>query len=154
MATVLVIIHGLVAVALLGAIAHQTLAAWVPAGPKPGSFFGRFRAVQSASFANAIVVLYVISALLGAIIYPYFKIDIGPNLERDRSLASHWLFRPQGGFRCYWRSIIARLLGLLATASFDEPPRTRFALTAVLAFIVWWSFLVGHVVNNIMGFGS
>ena len=38
------------------------------------------------SFANAIVVLYVISALLGAIIYLYFKVDIRPNLERDR----HW----------------------------------------------------------------
>ena len=82
----LVIIHGLVAVALLGAITHQTLAAWAPAGAKPGSFFGRFRAVPSASFANAIVVLYVISALLGAIVYLYFKVDIGPNLERDR----HW----------------------------------------------------------------
>ena len=71
MATVLVIIHGLVAVALLGAITHQTLAAWVPAGAKPNSFFGRFRAVKSASFTNAIVVLYVISALLGAILYHF-----------------------------------------------------------------------------------
>lgn len=29
----------------------------------------------------------------------------------------------------------------------------RGALTLLLAFIVWWSFLVGHVVNNIGGFG-
>jgi hypothetical protein len=36
----------------------------------------------------------------------------------------------------------------------DEPARTRAALTLILAFIVWWSFLVGHVANNIMGFGS
>ena len=27
------------------------------------------------------------------------------------------------------------------------------ALTLILAFIVWWSFLIGHVLNNIMGFG-
>jgi hypothetical protein len=38
-----------------------------------------------------------------------------------------------------------------------QPPaadhlRTRAALTAVLAFIVWWSFLVGHILNNIRGF--
>ena len=65
MATALLIIHGLVAVALLGAITHQTLASWAPAGAQPGSFFGRFRAVQPAAFANAIVVLYVVSALLG-----------------------------------------------------------------------------------------
>ena len=66
MATALLIIHGLVAVALLGAITHQTLATWAPAGAAPGSFFGRFRAVPSAAFANAIVVLYVVSAILGA----------------------------------------------------------------------------------------
>ena len=36
----------------------------------------------------------------------------------------------------------------------DEPAQTRAVLTAILAFIVRWSFLIGHVVNNIMGFGS
>src|SRR5262245_1451980 len=86
MAIALVIIHGLVAVALLGAISHQTLAAWAPAGARPGSFFGRFRTIPSASFANAIVVLYLTSALLGAILYLYFRVDVRPVLERDR----HW----------------------------------------------------------------
>ena len=86
MATVLVIIHGLVAVALLGAITHQMLAEWAPAGARPGSFFGRFRAVQSAAFTNAIVVLYTVSAMLGATTYFYFKVDINPTLELDR----HW----------------------------------------------------------------
>ena len=86
MATALLIVHGLVAVALLGAITHQTLATWAPARARPGSFFGRFRAVPSASFANAVVVLYVVSALLGAIVYLYFRVDIRPGLER----AGHW----------------------------------------------------------------
>ena len=36
----------------------------------------------------------------------------------------------------------------------DELAQTRTALTSILAFIVWWSFLTGHVANNIMGFGS
>ena len=86
MATALLIVHGLVAVALLGAITHQTLATWAPARARPGSFFGRFRAVPSASFANAIVVLYAVSALLGAIVYLYFRVDIRPELEH----AGHW----------------------------------------------------------------
>ena len=67
-ATALLIIHGLVAVALLGAITHQTLATWAGARERPGSFFGRFRAVPSASFANAVVVMYAVSALLGGIV--------------------------------------------------------------------------------------
>ena len=27
-------------------------------------------------------------------------------------------------------------------------------LTAILAFVVWWNFLVGHIINNVRGFGS
>ena len=42
MATALLIIHSLVAVALLGAITHKTLATWVPSRLRSGSFFGRF----------------------------------------------------------------------------------------------------------------
>jgi hypothetical protein len=96
MATALVIIHGLVAVALLGAITHQTLATWAPAGSRPGSFFGRFRAVPSASFTNAIVVLYAVSALLGAVVYLYFRVDVRPELERDGHWQALGLLRPQG----------------------------------------------------------
>ena len=51
MATALLIIHGLVAVALLGAITHQTIAAWVPTRGQRGSFFSRFRAVSPGSLA-------------------------------------------------------------------------------------------------------
>jgi hypothetical protein len=36
----------------------------------------------------------------------------------------------------------------------DEHARARKALTAMLAFITWWNFLVGHVVNNFRGFGA
>ena len=154
MATVLLIIHGLVAVALLGAITHQTLAAWVPASARPRSFFGRFRAVPSASFANAVVVLYAASALLGAILYLYFRVDIRPDLER----VGHWQAL---GFFDIKEHFVAIGLALLPAywvcwrrARGDEPARTRAALTSILAFIVWWSFLTGHVLNNIKGFGG
>ena len=50
--------------------------------PGPRSFFGRFRAVPSASFANAIVVLYSVTALLGAVVYLYFRFDISPTWKR------------------------------------------------------------------------
>ena len=36
----------------------------------------------------------------------------------------------------------------------DERSRTKVALTTILGFVVWWGFLVGHVMNDIMGFGS
>jgi len=154
MATVLVILHGLVAIALLGAITHQTLATWAPASSPAGSFFGRFRAVPSASFANAIVLLYVATALLGAVVYLRFKVDIQPYMERDR----HWRAL---GFFDLKEDFVAIGLGLLPAywtswrrPLVDEHAGTGAALTAVLAFIVWWGFLVGHVLNDMMGFGS
>jgi hypothetical protein len=91
-ATVLVIVHGLVAVALLGAITHQTLATWAPAGATPGSFFSRFRAVPPASFANAIIILYLVAAVLGAVVYLDFRVDVRPQLERDHHFAALGLF--------------------------------------------------------------
>src|SRR5258708_37768578 len=67
--TTLLIVHGLLAVALLGAITHQAAAVLLPAARPAGSFTGRFRAVPAPGYANAGVVLYVLTAILGAIIY-------------------------------------------------------------------------------------
>ena len=154
MATTLLIIHGLVAVALLGAISHQTLATWAPAHARPGSFFGRFRAVPSASYANAIVVLYTVSAVLGGILYLDFRVDIRPDLER----AGHWpalgLFDLKEHFISIGVALLPAYWGCWRRPQPDEPARTRAALTAILAFIVWWSFLIGHILNNLRGFGA
>ena len=153
MATILLILHGLVAVALLGAITHQTLAVCAPPRTKPLSFFGRFRAVPGAGFTNAVVVLYLVSWLLGGIVYLYFKIDVQPNLERDR----HWHAM---GYLDLKEDFVAIGLGLLPPYWFcwrrpvdGQNALIRVAVTILLAFIIWWSFLVGHVVNNIGGFG-
>ena len=154
MAITLLIIHGLVAVALLGAITHQALAAWVPTRARPGSFFGRFRAVPSASFASAIVVLYAVSALLGAIVYLFFRVDVRPALER----AGHWqtlgLFDIKEHFVGIGLAVLPAYWICWRKARAGESTRARTALTSILAFIVWWSFLIGHVVNNIGGFGA
>jgi len=152
--TTILIVHGLVAVALLGAITHQTLAICAPPNAKPQSFFGRFRAIPAARFANAIVVLYLTSWLLGAVVYLYFKIDIQPTLERDR----HWHAM---GFFDLKEDFVVIGLGVLPAYWFcwrrsvdSQHHQIRTTLTVLLAFIVWWSFLVGHVLNDIKGFGS
>lgn len=153
MATTLLILHGLVAVALIGAITHQTLATWAPLKAKPNTFFGRFRAIESAGFTNAIVVLYLISWLLGAVVYLYFKVDIQPSLERDH----HWHAL---GFFDLKEDFTAIGLGVLPAywSCWHQPVdgrsyQIRTVLTLLLTFIVWWAFLVGHVMNNIGGFG-
>ena len=131
MATVLVIIHGLVAVALLGAITHQTLATLAPANSRAGSFFGRFRAVPSPAFTNAIVLLYVVAALLGAVVYLYFRVDIRPVLERDGHWQALGFFDLKEHFNSIglallpaywvcWRQPLADELGALARRPFNH----------------------------------
>jgi hypothetical protein len=147
----LLILHGLVAVALLGAITHQTIAAWVPAHGRHGSFLTRFRGVPSGSFTNAVVVLYAVSALLGAVLYLPFRTDVRTDLER----AGQWQALGLFDLKEHFVSIGLALLPAywVCWRQQDELSRTPAALTLILAFIVWWSFLIGHVLNNIMGFG-
>jgi hypothetical protein len=152
--TVLLIVHGLLAVALLGAITHQTASVWLPARKPAGSFVGRFRSVPAPSYANAIIVLYVCTAILGGVIYAEYRITVRLVLEQLELWKANGVFELKEHFAAiglgmlpaywfYWRAPLAQ-----------EHTRTRAILTAMLAFIVWWNFLAGHILNNIRGFGS
>ena len=93
-------------------------------------------------------------ALLGGIVYAYFRVDIRPDLER----AGHWpalgLFDLKEHFVAIGFALLPAYWVCWRQPRADEPPQTRVALTSLLAFIVWWSFLIGHVLNNLRGFGS
>jgi hypothetical protein len=153
MVTVLVIIHGLFAVALLGAITHQALATLAPARARHGSFFGRFRSVPSAAFVDAIIVLYAVSAILGAIVYFQFGIGIKPALENSNHWKSLGLFDIKEHFVAIGAALLPAYRICWRQERVNDLARRRSALTLILAFIVWWSFLVGHIMNNILGFG-
>ena len=154
MTTILLITHGLLAVALLGAITHQAISVWLPARKAADSFVGRVRGVQAASYVTAIVVLYIATAILGGIIYPEYRLNVRVVLEQlelrlangSFELKEHFVAVGLGMLPAYWHFWRKPLA--------NDPARTRAVLTAVLAFTVWWSFLVGHVLNNIRGFGS
>jgi hypothetical protein len=142
------------AVALLGALTHQALSVGWPAKKRTGSFFNNVRAVSSTSYTNAVIVLFLITACFGAVIYPAYRLGIRVVLQDYR------MHVPEGSFEL--KEHLATIgLGLLpAYWYFWRKPLaanvafTRAALSIILAIIVWWNFLVGHVLNNIRGFGS
>lgn len=147
--TVLLIVHGLLSVALLGAVTHQALAA--SSGPgRRGSFFGRFRSVDPALYTRAILVLYVVTAILGGILYATYRLEVRPLLE-DLDLP-----RANGAFETK-EHFAALGLGLLPAywacwqSRRGQSPRDRELYTWTLALIVWAGFLIGHVLNNIKG---
>ena len=151
MIQILLILHGLMAVGLLGAITHQAFSvARRPVAPPPG-FIDRFRGVSPPTFTNAIVVLFVATFVLGGLLYPRYRIDVRTTLEDLQLRSANGVFEIKEHFA-------ALGLGLLpAYWLFWRPPlavelaAARKYLTWMLAFFVWWNFLVGEVLNNIKG---
>src|SRR4051794_8479848 len=150
MIVILLIAHALVAVTLVGAITHQTIGVWLPARTRGDSFVGRVRAVSPASYANAIVVLYLTTVALGAIIYPSYRLNVRIVLEQMQLYAANGSFELKEHFVTLGLGMLPAYWYFWREGGTDHA-RTRAALTALLAFVVWWSFVVGHVLNNIRG---
>ena len=148
----LLIIHGLLAFLLLGAITHQVVSLWAPAHARRGNIFARFSAVPGVAYVNAIIVLYVVTAMVGGWIYTLYRISARLTLEQGQFWKTFGAFELKEHF-------IALGLALLPAywyfwRSTDEHPRTRLILTTLLAFIIWWGFIVGHLTNNIRGLAT
>jgi hypothetical protein len=150
MATFLVIVHGLLAVALLGSITHQAVSVVWPARSKAG-FVPAYRSVSGPIYANANVILFLAVAGLGGLIYPTYRVWVRTYLESARLLSAVGSFEVKEQF-------ISIGLGLLPFYWLlwrhpDPAGRTaRTAVTLMLCFIVWFAFIVGHVLNNVRGF--
>jgi hypothetical protein len=151
MIQVLLILHGLIAIGLLGAVTHQAFSVGYRTRSPKGGFIARFRGVNSPTFSTAIVVMFALTFLLGGLLYPRYRIDVRPMLEDLQLRAANGAFEAKEHFAAvglgllpmywrYWRPPLAL-----------EHAATRRYLTWMLAFIVWWNFLVGEVLNNIRG---
>jgi hypothetical protein len=143
----------LLAVTLLGAVTHQAVSVCWPSRQGAKSFIGAYRGVSGMTYTNAIVVLFLCTAVLGAIIYPNYRLNVRPALHELR------FFKPEGSFELKEHAVAIGAALLPAYWYFWRTPSdgnraTRTGVTVLLALIVWWAFLVGHVINNIRGFGS
>ena len=157
--TILMIVHGLLAVALLGAITHQAASALMPVrrvasvGGDPG-IVTRFRSVQGAGYAAAVCVLWIATFVFGSWIYTKYRMYVRIPIE------TQGFWKTQGVFEL--KEHLASIgLGLLPIYWFfwknarnPEYDSARKWLTVLLAAMVWYMFLVGHIVNNVRGFGS
>ncbi|MFA7584962.1 MAG: hypothetical protein WCY11_02025 [Novosphingobium sp.] len=148
----LLLLHVLVAVGLIGAITHQAVAALRPPAPTGRiSFAGRYRAVNAGLFARTVVGLYLASIVLGAVIYPTYRLDARIALEEMGLAWAVGLFE----LKEHWGGLGLALLPLYAlywrTADTHDNRGPRIAATWLLAFVVWFDFIVGHVLNNLRG---
>ena len=151
MVTALLILHGLVGVALLGAITHQTMATLRRRSTRSGSFFDRYAGVAERTFTLAVVALYVANVALGALIYPSYRLNVRIPFEEMSLGWAIGLFELKEHFAGIGLAALPLYASTWKAGHADGHRRDRIAITLVLAFIVWWDFLVGHVLNNIRG---
>ena len=153
--TILFIIHALLAVALLGALTHQAAAVLAP--PRAGAtggFVTHFRSVSGPRYATAVCLLWVLAFILGGWIYTKYRIYVRIPIEQEG------LWKTLGAFEL--KEHLATIgLGVLPVYWFfwknarnPEYDSARRWLTVTLAAMCWYMFLVGHIVNNVRGFGS
>lgn len=149
--TFLLIMHGIFALLLVGALTHQALGVFWPRRPGQTTFVANARGIRPQVYVEAIIILYVVTFILGSWIYPTYRVFVRPPLEDLRILYAIGLFEMKENF-------LAVMLAALPAYWFfwrrtQDYPQTRMWLTGLLVFSVWFSFIVGHILNNVRGFG-
>lgn len=150
----LLILHGLVAVALLGAVTHQAISVCLPGRRPAESFVGRVRVVSPPVYVGAVAVLYALTAILGAVIYPDYRMQVRIVLEQMALRGTSGAFELKEHFLAVGLGLLPAYWYAWRQPAGTREARPRVALTLILAFVVWWGFLTGEIVNNIRGIGT
>lgn len=155
MITTLLILHALVGVSLLGAITHQLVSMYRRrTAVRTGSFIDRYTGVNQKVFVNAVVWLYVVQVLLGAVIYPAYRLNVRIPFEEMFLFREVGLFEMKEHFAGIGLALLPLYVWLWRPENADSHRRDCVAITSLLAFVVWWGFLIGHILNNIRGLGQ
>jgi hypothetical protein len=151
MVTLLLILHGLVGVALLGALTHQTVSMLRRRAAHGAAFLDRYGGVNAPTFTVTIVVAYIVQVALGGLVYPSYRIDVRIPFEE---MALGWaigLFELKEHFAGLGLALLPMYVLVWRPDSAATHRRERIAITLLLAFVVWWDFIVGHILNNLRG---
>jgi len=152
MTIAMLIIHGLASVVLLGGLTHQVASSLSAPGRGTvntgGAFIRRYRSVDGSVMANAVIVAYLLTFALGALIYPSYRLDVRIALVEMQLPWAIGLFE----IKEHWAAIGLAALPLYRHLWRCGPPSpARLLLTCLLASVVWFNFLVGHLLNNLRG---
>jgi hypothetical protein len=154
--TILFIVHALLAVALLGALSHQAMSVLMPVRQVAGSanFVTRFRSVRGAGYATAICVLWIVTFIFGAWIYTKYRMHVRIPIEQQGFWKTQGVFELKEHLATIGLGVLPVYWLFWKNAMNAEYDSARRWLTVTLAAMCWYMFLVGHIVNNVRGFGS
>ncbi len=152
--TILFTVHALLAVALIGAITHQAAAVLKRQGSGASdSFVTRFRSVSGPTYATAVCVLWVLAFIFGGWIYAKYRIYVRIPIEQEGFYKTLGAFELKEHFSSIGLGLLPFYWYLWKNAHNKAYDSARKWLTIVLAAICWYTFLAGHIVNNVRGFG-
>jgi hypothetical protein len=147
---ILLILHGLAALFLLGAVTHQTISLWQRRPVPAVNFLSRVANVHGASYTNAIIILYLLVVIGGGLIYPTYVLDVKGSLTDARMLSAIGAFEIKEHLAVIGLALLPTY-GHFWRQAAGEYIVARRMNTVLLCLIVWWNFLIGHILNNIKG---
>src|SRR3981081_2683923 len=154
--TIWLLVHLILAVSLLGALTHQAVSVVMPVRQVAGAagFVTRFRAVPAAGYATAVCVLWILTFIVGSYIYTKYRIFVRIPLEQSGYYKTQGFFDFKEHVATLGLVLLPGYWYLWKNAQNPEYDGARKMVTLVLAAMCWFLFIVGHVLNNIRGFGS
>ena len=152
MMTALLILHGLLAVALLGAVTHQVLAISLRrTEARTRSFVARFRATDAAAYGTPVVVLFVAVMAVGAVLYPRYRFLVRPLLQTLDLRSANGAFELKEHFSAIGLLLLPAYWACWKQPLAPEYETSRLRLTWIIALMVWWNFLAGQLLVAIKG---
>jgi hypothetical protein len=154
--TILFTVHALLAIALLGALTHQAMSVLAPVRERAGAggFVTRFRRVQGSAYVGAVCVLWILTHMLGGLIYTKYRIYVRIPIEQEGFFKTLGMFELKEHLATIGLGMLPVYWLFWQNARNAEYDSARRWTTAVLAGMVWFMFLAGQIVNNVRGFGS
>ncbi|MBA4353192.1 MAG: hypothetical protein C0409_00730 [Novosphingobium sp.] len=146
---VVLVIHGLLAIALLGAVTHQAVSLF--GKPARTGFAQSYAAVRSRVFTNAIIALYALTFVMGSWLYTFYRYAIRPVLEDLGAETYVGLFEYKEHVLAIGLCMMPAYWLLWHRVPITEQMGARRAVTVLIAVTVWIGLLAGHLVNNARG---
>ena len=152
MMTAILILHGILAAGLLGAITHQAFALSVkPQEKATTSFFERLRATDAVAYRTPVLILFVAVAIIGSVLYPSYRQIVRPLLQAQDLRAANGAFELKEHFSAIGALLLPAYWVAWKPPLAPEYQITRMWLTWILAAMVWWNFIVGQLLVAIRG---
>jgi hypothetical protein len=138
-------------VALLGATTHQALAAATSGARARPAAAIRIRAGDPAVYSRLIVALFIATTVLGAVLYPSYRLIVQPVLKSLDLRTANGAFEVKEHLSALGLLMLPAYWAAWSATAVPRYVSIRHPLLWILTAIVWWNFVVGQLLNNVRG---